>query len=340
MFNTRVDLDLPHVKDFDNKYDPQGAPQLFATYKVPSTPISLGFGIYAPFGFRNRYADDVPFRTLAKEGRIEYLTYNPVVAVQITKTLSVAGGLTINHGTAELVQGVIAPHDEFRFEGDDTTFGFNAGILWHPHPMHSFGINYVSPTRMDFQGESHLKYASSTVSIPVAPGVFVPFTVPGVDRRENADASIDFPQHVTVGYSFRPTPDWNIEANVDWTDWETLDNVILHQEKSGDVTLPFNWRSSFLYELGVTRKFGSFHTSAGYVYSQKSVPNESFNPIIPDGNRHVFSVGIGQQFEHVSWDLAYQYTYGPERYVGQGTLADGNYRFEAHALSLAVGYRF
>ena len=32
--------------------------------------IALGFGIYAPFGFRNRYSDDVPFRTLAKEGRL------------------------------------------------------------------------------------------------------------------------------------------------------------------------------------------------------------------------------------------------------------------------------
>jgi len=334
-----VDLDLPKVKDFDNKFDPQGAPQFFATFKFPKAPVALGFGIYAPFGFRNRYSDDVPFRTLAKEGRLEFLTYNPVVAIEVTKTLSIAAGMNINHGTTELVQGVLAHGDEFRFEGSDTTIGFNAGILWKPHPMHSFGINYVSPTRMTFEGESHLQYASSTVLIPVAPGINVPFTVPGADHREFASASIDFPQHVTLGYSFRPTPDWNLEVDVDWTDWETLDNVILHQ-KSGDVVLPFNWRSSFLYEFGVTRKFGNFHTSAGYVYSQNSVPNESFNPIIPDGDRHIFSVGIGQQFNHVSWDLAYQYTYGPERHIGQGTLADGNYRFEAHALSLALGYHF
>src|SRR3954470_24144583 len=57
MFNTRVDLDVPKAKDFDNKFDAQGAPQFFATFKFPKAPIALGFGIYAPFGFRNRYSD-------------------------------------------------------------------------------------------------------------------------------------------------------------------------------------------------------------------------------------------------------------------------------------------
>src|SRR4051812_12875812 len=211
-FNARVNLDTPGYKDFDNKYDPQAVPQLFATYQIPKSPLTLGFGIYAPFGFRNRYADDVPFRNIAKEGSIQYLTFNPVLALQVSRTFSVAAGATINYAKTELVNGVTALHDEFRFEGDDTAFGFNLGVLWQPTKQHSFGATYVSQTVMDFDGYTHLQYASQTFSIPVAPGIVVPFTVPGVDHREHASARLEFPQRATIGYSFRPTPDWNLEA--------------------------------------------------------------------------------------------------------------------------------
>jgi long-chain fatty acid transport protein len=111
-------------------------------------------------------------------------------------------------------------------------------------------------------------------------------------------------------------------------------------QKSGNVAIPFNYRSSFLYEFGVTRYFGPWHASGGYVYSQRTVPNESFNPIVPDSDRHIFSLGIGRKYDHMSWDVAYQYIWGPERNIDRGTVVDGNYRFEAHAVSLALGYHF
>lgn len=339
-FNTRVNLDEPGSKDFDNKYDPQGVPQIFATYKIPNYPVALGFGVYAPFGFRNRYSDDVPFRTIAKEGNIQYITYNPVIALQVSRTFSIAVGGTINYAKGELVNGVAGPGDEFRFEGDAKSFGFNLGVLWQPHPKHSFGATYVSQTVMNLKGESHLQYDPQTLSVPVAPGVFAPFTVPGMDRRDTASARIEFPQRVTVGYSFRPTPDWNLEADLDWTDWESLDTITLKQRSQASVAVPFNWRSSFLYEFGITRYLGPWHVSTGYILSKSSVPNESFNPLIPDSDRHVFSVGFGRKYDHLSWDVAYQYVWGPERNVDRGTAVDGNYRFESHAVSLALGYHF
>jgi long-chain fatty acid transport protein len=257
------------------------------------------------------------------------------MAMQVTRELSVAIGATINYGKAELEQGVLAKGDQFRFEGDGVTYGFNAGLMWNPHRMHHFGLTYRSATSMNFDGETHLQYDGFNVPTP-----FGPFHVPGVDRREDTSAKFKFPQSIVLGYSFRPTEDWNFEVNVDWTDWDTLDTVTLKQ-KSGDVLLPFNWRSSFMYEFGVTKKFShGLHLSAGYIYSQNSVPNESFNPIVPDSNRHIFSAGIGQNFDHFDWQCAYQYAYGPRRHIDNGTAANGDYRFEANAITLSVGYHF
>ncbi len=316
--------------------DLQVAPQAYLTWKKKDSPIALGLGIFAPFGFALEYPDDTPFRTLAHKGKIQYLTVSPVVAVKVTRDLSIAVGGTINYGKAELEQGVLAKGDHFRFEGDGVTYGFNAGILWAPHRMHQFGLTYRSATSLDFEGHTELQYDGFDVATP-----FGPFPVPGVDQSESASAEFEFPQTITLGYSFRPTEDWNFEVNIDWADWDTLNTVTLKQQKSADILLPFQWRSSFMYGFGVTKKFShGLKASLGYLYSENSVPNESFNPIVPDSDRHILSAGVGQTFDRFDWQFAYQYAHGVDRQVNNGSLADGEYRFRAHAVTLSVGYRF
>jgi DNA-binding NarL/FixJ family response regulator len=93
-------------------------------------------------------------------------------------------------------------------------------------------------------------------------------------------------------------------VNVDWTDWNALNTVTL---KQNPVTpLKFDWESSFFYEFGVTRYFeNGFALSAGYVYSENSVPEGTFNPVVPDSDRHIFSLGVGRKYKKVSWDACY-----------------------------------
>ena len=105
--------------------------------------------------------------------------------------------------------------------------------------------------------------------------------IPGTYTRESANARVRFPQIVTLGYSFRPAEDWNFEFDVDWTDWHSLKTITI-AENSGNLPIPFNWQSSFMYEFGITKSFPhGFHASIGYVYSQNSVPNDSFSAAIP-----------------------------------------------------------
>ncbi len=335
----KVSLDGPGPRDKNTfnsiNTDPQVVPTFYLTWKARDSPIALGLGVYAPFGFALEYPDDTPIRGIARKGSIEYITINPVIAWKIVNSLSIAAGPTMSYGKAELDQGIIAPGDNFQFRGDGTTYGFNAGIMWDPTPMNHFGVTYRSPSSIDFDGHSTVRTNAFEVPTPIGP-----VTVPGVRSREAANARFNMPQSVTLGYSFRPTDDWNFEFDVDWTDWHTLKDVVLHQD-SGDIVLPFNWQSSFMYEFGITKKFSNnFHASIGYVYSQQSVPNDSFNPGIPDSNRNIFSAGLGQSYDHFNWNLAYQYTYSPPRTISQGTAADGVYRFDSNAITLSIGYNF
>ena len=314
---------------FNISHRGQFAPNFYATWKQGNSPLTFGLGIYAPYGFGVWYPEGSPFRTVTISGNIKYATINPVVAWQITDSLSIAAGPTFNYGRTGLKQGV-APlgifggADKFEFEGDGWSVGWNAGLMWRPHPKHSFGVMYRSQTDIEFTG-------SATT---VVPGV--------LNLREDASAGIKFPQNVVVGYSFRPTEKWNFEVNIDWTDWDNLNTVNL-RKTSGDVVLPFHWKSSLFYEFGASYKFDNGITaSAGYIYSENSVPTESFNPLVPDSNRHIFSVGIGKQWQNWDFDLAYQWAHGPQRTInkGPGFPENGTYQFDSHAISLSAGYRF
>ena len=307
---------------FDISHRWQEAGSFYATWKKPGSQFTFGLGMYSPYGFGVWYPENWPLRQFGIHGSIAYTSINPVVSWQVTPTLSIAAGPTLNYAKTGLKIGIFptAIGDSLEFEGTGWAVGANAGIMWKPSPKHSFGIMYRSETQVTFDGHANT-------------------TLPGFGSlRESATTNIIFPQNIVFGYSFRPTPRWNIEFNADWTDWDRLDVVTLNKG-TGNVPLAFNWQSSFFYEFGATYQFdGGFSASAGYIYSENSVPNASFNPIVPDSNRHIFSVGLGRQWKNWDIDAAYQYAHGPTRNVTG--LAAGTYEFDSHALSISVGYHF
>jgi long-chain fatty acid transport protein len=326
------DFKSPTGVHASTKDELQGVPHFYATYRFSDLPLAAGIGLYTPYGLGLEWPDNTGFRTLATEGRILYMTLNPIIAWEILPSLSVAAGPTINYSQAELKRGLgFAPGDEFKFKGDDIDVGYSIGLLWHPYPRHSLGASYRSATTLAYDGSTKLS----------------PF-----GTRLDASTRFRFPQNVVAGWSFRPTPSWNLEVNVDWTAWEDLGTLTLNQSNGQQLDLPFNWRSSFFYEFGATYVCECGITiSGGYIYSENSVPDSSFNPAVPDSDRHIFSLGVGGSRKRLRWDAAYQLAWGPSRTVSGSptqtnpvTLvtesADGTYAFISHALTVSLGYRF
>ena len=319
------------------KHKLQGIPDFYFTTALKSAPVTFGVGVFAPYGLGVEWPDSTaPFR--ATKGEMLYYSFTPVIAWKPHKTLSFAAGPTINYANTEFQQTLFPagfPPPPFpallqtRLRGEGTDVGFVAGAQWKPVEKHAFGLSYRSATAINFEGslDAPDPTLTSRVSVP-------------------ANARIKFPQHIIAGWSYRPTPAWNLEVNVDWTDWSRLQKVDVKSGSTTVSTLPFNWKSSFFYEFGVTRYFDKgWHASAGYIYSENSVPDATFNPVIPDSDRHIFSIGGGRTYQKWRWDLAYQLAYGPPRTVNGNTSgipapANGTYEFLSHALALSVGYNF
>jgi long-chain fatty acid transport protein len=150
---------------------------------------------------------------------------------------------------------------------------------------------------------------------------------------------LDFPQIIAAGVSFRPTPDWNLEVDVDWTDWDAVKSAVI----TGVATLPLNWQSSFFYEAGVTRQLGKgYYASIGYFFSQASTPDKNYTPLVPDTDLHVGSIGFGRKGQHWDWALAGQIIGGAFRTVSGAAdpSVNGRYRLFTPTVSASLGYHF
>jgi long-chain fatty acid transport protein len=329
------------------KYRPdssfQPVPQLYYVNSPKDSPLSFGLGIYTPYGLSIDWGRNTPFATRAEEGSLIYLTANPVIAWQICPTLSFAIGPQISYSEAEFKQsiGFFPGGDRFEFKGDDIGYSFNAGLRWQPHEQWAFGVNYRYLTTMGYDGDAH-------TSPSAAPPPIAPFYFPSTA----ASASIRFPQSVAVGVSYRPTENWNLEVNADWTDWDNLNTIAFQGLPYPPITL--NYKSSWMYNFGVTRQLPDhYFISAGYIFSENSSPDAGFHPLIPDSDLHLMSVGGGRRGERWDWAISYTAAYNPGRTVsgsafapsalspiGFAPVADGEYEILNHAINIAATFKF
>ncbi len=319
-------------------------PQFFGAYTRDESPLSFGFGVYAPYGLGVSWPQDTGFRAVAIEGSLTYIRMNTVVALKVAPTFLVGVGLSADYGHIELEQGLLRTEQPFanvfKFSGSAWAPSYNLGALWQPHPKISLGATFRSSTTLQMEGHTEIQQQ------------------PIIARTErSAQAEFKFPLNAALGVSFRPTPKWNLEFNADYTDWSSFDTVTIEQAPPPfpvrrNVLVTLEWQGSWMYSFGLTRYFDNrWHLSAGYTFNENSVPDAYYSPLAADLDRHFFAVGAGFKGKRYNFDIAYQFGYGPSRtvtgstpsstpgrFVGQN--ADGTYDFLSHAVIATVGVHF
>ncbi|HEY5914421.1 MAG TPA: outer membrane protein transport protein [Verrucomicrobiae bacterium] len=321
-----ADYESPSGVSVHNEAEVLPAPTLYYTYTPKDLPFSFGLGVYEPFGFSVKWPETAPFRNEAIEGSLSYVTINPVAAWKVAPTLSLSVGPTFNYSEMKLRQGaaVPVPGAELEFSGHNWSYGFNGGILWQPHPKWSLGASYRSASRMNYEGSASL------------------YPSPPLPSLGSTSARFDYPQIVIGGVSYRPNTNWNIEVNVDWADWSSVQNLTI----KGVANRELDWESSFMYEVGVTRNlWRGYYLGLGYFYSQSSTPNRLYTPLVADTDLHIGSLGAGYKGARWSWGVALQLIGGTWRNVVVDSTAvdpqvNGKYRLFTPTLSFSLGYRF
>ncbi len=320
-----------------------------------SENIAAGIGIFFPFGLSNKWGNDYEGRYLGTSGEMTSFNINPALSYRITDQLSLAAGLDMVYVDTELSSMVnqsavgtllpselggplaeILPDVEQNFSGEGWGYGFNLGALFKATDRVSIGMAYRSKVDVDLDGD--LSFANVDPRLTL----LLPNSI--------ASAGITLPAQFTTGIAFKANDGLLIEVGARWEDWDANDKLFLDVEFGTDITQIRNWHSTWAYNIGANYKLSEkVALNFGYLYGENAVPDSTFEPIIPDSDAHLFT--IGSDLTCGSWTLsgAFGYEYHDSRnktntlgdpFGTPETTANGEYDTDIYLVGLSLGYKF
>ncbi len=109
-------------------------PSSYLSYRL-SDRLVFAMSVNSPFGLVTEPSNRMwAGMTQARTSDIKTYNFSPTLAYRVTPTLAIGVGLQIQHmeGRLKSASGVLATSRNLDITGDDTAFGFTAGINWTP----------------------------------------------------------------------------------------------------------------------------------------------------------------------------------------------------------------
>jgi len=306
--------------------------------------VSVGLGVYTPFGIVVDWPDNWQGRFNTTDARLRVTVYNPTVAYQVTPEFSAAAGIRIADAGAEFEQKfpqIIFGENKVRVHDLEAhPVGWNVGFLYHLKEIStSVGLQFRSELQAKFNGSAD-------------------FTGPDAFFIENTKfhTSVKLPPQLILGVSTKAIPRWTINADIEWEGWRTVGSI----PKSFDTTTGsfvaqsnFNsqglrlWKNSYVFRLGAEyAATDRIALRGGFFYDQTPIPKETFDPTIPNADLYALTAGLGYKWEATSVDIAYLFGFYEKRAINGSTIDPagstifGSYSTTAQVLVLSVTQRF
>lgn len=310
-----------------------------------------GFGVTAPAGFGAQFAmSDPVFGDQAYSSFGALAKILPGVACQVTDRLSIGATAGIGVSYASLdgpfymqtgpLRGAPALVD---IQGAGAAFIWSLGAQYRLSDNTTVGVCYQSESRFHLEGNSHVDLLAP---LPISSGF-------------DSQLDLTWPRSVGIGMVHTIGQRHRLSTDVIYINWSSaFDTMGLHLTNASNPLVtqllgpeivdqfPFYWRDSVSVRLG----YEYFVTPCtvlrtGYVYNTNQIPDGTLTPYLPATLEHGFSLGLGRTWNSYSVDLAYQYSFGPDRTVGISDLAGGDFnnsvfKSQAHWLGVSLTRRF
>lgn len=285
---------------------PSLLPHLYAESDLGTERLRVGLGVVNEFGLNEDWGNTGPLNQLVDHAKLSVLNVSPTVAYKWDDHLSLGVALNIYYGELVLTRNLAlgpppTPVGNFRLRGHDWAVGVTPSLMWKIDEANTIGLIYRSPFTLNLEGSAQVK-ASGIPEI-------------GPSR---AVTPLNLPQMAGIGYAIRPIQKLKVEADILWTDWNTLSQVVVHSPdpRFNGQSVPANWDSGFTYRLGVEYALTrNWTVRGGYAYSQDAVPQSTFTPLVPDSNYHLFAIGASYNAPRWSLDAGYVYIFRENRHI-------------------------
>jgi long-chain fatty acid transport protein len=323
-----------------------------AYFVFPVIPrLAVGISYFSPFGLGSKWPSTWPGRYLSTYSSLKTYTLNPVASVKLLDNLSLAAGfdvmwssVEINRNTPNVMRGHQFPDGEASLCGNGHGWGYNLGVLYEPVAGVKLGASYRSEITVKYFGTLEL-------SLPPPFSGLVPAHIGG-------SAPLTFPPSVTWGIAYGCLKPFTFEFDTTWTGWSTYDQLQVKLDtpipvngvSTSVITTPKNWHDAWAFRFGVNYEIKEgLKLRAGYIYDLTPVPDDTFDPQVPDANRHIFTVGGDLTYKSFTLGIAYNYILQESRNKSNAILfngvpaplqANGRYNTDIQALAMSLAYHF
>jgi long-chain fatty acid transport protein len=311
--------------------------------------VALGFGFFSPFGMGTVWPPTWAGRYITTYSSMQTYSLNPVVSVKVLENLSLAAGFDVmwskvrlQRKTPVVVRGKVFPDGDIRLVGEGSGAGYNFGMHYEPLTGVKLGVAYRSQIKVNHSG-------AFTTNLPVPLGAGP--TSPG-------EATIVYPPSLTMGIAYSRFKPFAFEFDTTWTGWSSYDKlkvnldqrVLINGVPTTTLTTPKNWHDTLAFRFGASYEVNDYmKLRAGYIYDLTPVPDSSFDPQVPDSNRHIFTVGQDLKIWRFTLGIAYNYIRSEARTknntivtngVAAPLQANGRYKSDIHSLGLSWSLNF
>jgi long-chain fatty acid transport protein len=221
-----------------------------------------------------------------------------------------------------------------------TGVGFNVGVVAKPSPGLSVGAHYRHKVKVDYDG------TATFTQIPTGYSQLDALVASRLPKSPAVETAIEFPSILAFGVA-RDWTDWTATADLVFFGWDSFDELRLTfpTDPSLDSVIPENYENIWQFRTGVERRLEEgWAVRLGYHYDKTPVPTESVSPLLPDNDRHGFSLGGSWRSAsgRVRVDVGAWYLFLAKRST-EGRNRDGyngTYDNSAFTLGASFGYRF
>ncbi|MGH7484992.1 MAG: OmpP1/FadL family transporter, partial [bacterium] len=266
----------------------------YFSYQV-SQDLILAMGINSPFGLSGKPSNRAwGGAEQARTSDLKTYNFSPTLAYRVTPTLAVGVGLQIEYLSTHLKNASGGPAGPTQYvEGDDTAFGFTAGVLWNARPGTSVGLGFRSSIGHTIEGTA---------------GIL------GITPPVGVNVDLDTPETVTLSVRQAINPQLAALGTVEWTNWSrlgTLDVVCPScgsTIKSLQLDLHDGWFVSGGLEYAYSPKL-TLRTGIAWERSPIRDPDER-TPRMPDADRIWTSIGTSYKWSPTTTiDFSYSHIF-------------------------------
>ncbi|WP_022850974.1 OmpP1/FadL family transporter [Limisalsivibrio acetivorans] len=326
-------------------------PNMYITHKV-SDRFSIGLGSFTNFGLGTDWPDnwEGSFLIGGTNAEIKTYTLNPVVALEASDKLSLSFGFFYQQVDVNLesrlapimhpVLGELHRETDLIFNTESGEYGYNVGLLYEVNKNWKVGFSHRSSVKHTTKGDVK---TSDNELIPALGAR--PYDAYNTDVT--ADLTLPAVTYLGTAYTRdKLTVEFDIQFT-EWSSYDQLESVEVGLSKDKD------WNDALALRLGGQYSFNEmFDLRLGLVRDYSPVPDETVDPMLPSGDRWLYTIGAGLNFGDLGIDLAYNYLQDEARDydnqagdfeypAGVPQHMEGTYKDNyAHIFAVNVKYKF